>query len=313
MPLHFRWPRCFVSPAELLFLIPLNSLQIKMQKKTVLYSLFISALMMFFSVAVLGQARLIKKTAYKTDTVEFGVGGTVSVNGAPNGSISIESWNKNEIEVSAEIELQAPTEADLALLEKINGFIIDQGTNTTRIITVGTFDKAQVKKIAKKIPKNLLTMPFRIDYKIKVPKYCDINVTGGKGDFSIAGVDGEIFVKFLSSNAKFDLVGGSTQATIGEGSAIVTIPSRSWRGRFADINVAAGSMKLVLPPNLNAQIDANILRSGKIINEFAELKPRTRNAPFTEKSIAAKSGVGGISLKFTVGDGELRIVGLATN
>lgn len=283
-----------------------------MSKKSVLISLILPAFVVFLAFSAFGQGKLIKKTAYKTDTVDFGVGGTVSINGAPNGSVTVEGWSKNEIEVTAEIELQAPTEADLAILEKVNGFVIDQGTNTTRIITVGTFDKTHIKKIAKKLPKNLLTMPFRIDYKIKVPKYCDITVTGGKGDFAIGGVDGEIFVKFLSSNAKFDLVGGSLQATIAEGSATVTIPSRAWRGRFTDVNVAAGSMKVILPPNLNAQVDATVLRTGAIVNEFAELKPRTRNAPFTEKSIAGKAGVGGISLKFTVGDGELKIMSLVT-
>lgn len=263
-----------------------------------------------FSLACFGQqtgGKLIKKTTYKTETIEFGAGGTLSVTGAPLGSISIEGWNKPEIEISAEIEIQAPTEADLAQLATVNGFVIDQGFNHTRIVSVGTFDKDYMKRVAKKFPKPLLGLPFRIDYKIKVPRYADINITGGVGDFSLAGVDGEIYVKFLESNAKLNLIGGSLQATFGVGTVDVTIPTRSWRGRFADVQLASGTMSIQLPLNFNAEIDAAVLRGGKIENTFTELRPRAKNAEFTETSIAAKAGNGGVPLKFTVGDGVLKI------
>jgi hypothetical protein len=261
-----------------------------------------------FSIACFAQSQqLIKKTTYKTESADFGVGGTVSITGAPTGSISIEGWNKPEIEVSAEIEIQAPTEADLAQLATVNGFFIDQSYNTIRIVSVGTFDRAYMKKAAKKFPKALLTMPFKIDYKIKVPRYCDLNITGGSGDFSLSGVDGEIFVKYIKSNAKLNLVGGSLQATFGDGSVDITIPTRSWRGRFADVQLASGAMNIQFPLSFNAEVDATVLRTGQIENTFAELKPKARNVKFTEKSISAKAGTGGVPLKFTVGDGTLRI------
>lgn len=271
--------------------------------------LFFAFLILAFSLCAGAQTtgQMIKKTTYKTDAVEFGAGGTVSVTGAPNGSISIEGWSKNEIEVSAEIEIQAATEADLAQLATVNSFVIDQGFNTTRIVSVGTFDKAYMKRTAKKFPKALLGMPFKIDYKIKVPRYCDLNITGGDGDFTLAGVDGEIFVKYLNSNAKINLIGGSLQATFGGGTVDVTIPTRSWRGRFADIQLAAGTMSVQLPLSFNAEVDALVLRTGQIENSFAELKPKSRSAQFTDKSISAKAGVGGVPLKFTVGDGTLKI------
>ena len=253
-----------------------------------------------------GGGKLIKKTTYKTDTVEFGAGGTISVTGAPQGSISIEGWNRAEIEISAEIEIQAASEADLAQLAGVNGYIIDQGFNHTRIVSVGTFDKDYMKRTAKKFPKTLLGLPFRIDYKIKIPRYADINVTGGIGDFSLSGVDGEMFVKFLESNAKLNLIGGSLQATFGTGTVDITIPTRSWRGRFADVQLATGTMNVALPLNFNAEIDAAVLRGGKIENTFTELKPRRQNVQFTERSMSAKAGNGGVPLKFTVGDGTLK-------
>lgn len=267
-------------------------------------SLIISA-----SVFVLGQAqsaKLIKRTTYKTDKFEFGAGGTVTIVGAPQGSIEVEGWQKNEIEISAEIEMQAESEADLELLSQINGFTVDDGFGHVRILSVGTYDKTYIKKVKKKIPKKLLALPFKIDYKIKVPAYCDLEINGGRGDLKLANVDGVMRIKAVEGNAVLNLVGGAITATFGAGNVDVNIGSRSWRGRFADIQVASGSLNVQLPQNFNGEIDAAVLRTGKIENSLTSLKPRDRTK-FTDKQMSAKAGNGGAPLTFTVGDGTLKM------
>jgi hypothetical protein len=67
------------------------------------------------------------------------------------------------------------------------------------------------------------------------------------------------------------------QATFGGGIVDVSIPTRSWRGRFADIQLAKGTMNVWLPLSFNAEINAEVLRTGQIENSFAELKPKTRD------------------------------------
>lgn len=259
-------------------------------------------------VAVFAQDKpLIKRTTYKTETVDFGVGGTISVIGAPVGSITIEGWQKNSVEISAEVEMQAGTEADLAELAKVNGFAIDAGFSQLRITSVGTHDKNYMKRVAKKFPKNLLGLPFRIDYHIKVPVYSDLQVDGGKGDFALSNVEGMMRINLLDSNARFDLIGGLVSATVGSGTIAVVIPNRSWRGRSADVQLVSGTMTVQLPLNLNADVRAEVLRAGKIENALASLKPRD-NIKFTEKSIVAKAGNGGAPLSFMVGEGTLKII-----
>jgi hypothetical protein len=250
---------------------------------------------------------LIKRTNYKTETVEFGVGGTISIIGAPQGSITVEGWSKNQVEITAEVEMQAPTEADLTELAKVNGFVIDDDFGHIRITSVGTHDKNYLKRVAKKFPKNLLALPFKIDYVIRVPAYSDINIDGGRGDLNLSNVEGTMRINFLESNARFNLIGGTFFATIGKGDVTVVIPNRSWRGRSADVQVALGTMIIQLPINLNANIDAQVLRGGQIENALVNLKPRDRTK-FTEKSMAAKAGNGGAPLSFTVGDGTLKLL-----
>ncbi len=254
-------------------------------------------------------APLLKRTTYKTEKIDFGAGGTLSIVGAPEGSITIEGWRKNEIEITAEVEVQAANETDLALLAKVNTFTVDEDFGHVRVGSVGTYDKNYMKPLAKKFPKNLYNMPFRIDYRIKVPLFCDLEIDGGRGDFNLSGVEGAIQIKILESNAKLDLVGGTLAATVGSGSVDVTIPTRSWRGRSVEVQLAKGNVNVFFAPNLNANVSAAILRSGQIENSYALLKPLER-AKFTEKSVVAKSGGGGAALSFTVGDGIIKLAAI---
>ncbi len=278
-------------------------------KNQKLYGLF-QFTVVFVSLTVVSFAQtnqLIKRTTYKTETVEFGVGGTVSIIGAPAGSIVVEGWQRNAVEISAEVEMQAATEADLAELARVNGFVIDDSFGHIRITSVGTHDKNYMKRVAKKFPKNLLGLPYKIDYVIKVPAYTDLQIDGGKGDLTLSNVEGAMQINFLESNAKLNLIGGSVVATFGIGEVEVIIPNRSWRGRSADIQMASGTMRVQLPLNLNANLDARVLRGGQIENALTNLKPRNR-AKFTEKSILANVGGGGAFLNFTVGDGTLKLI-----
>jgi len=250
---------------------------------------------------------MLKRTTYKTDQLDFGAGGTLAIVGAPQGSIRVEGSNRNQIEISAEITVEAATEADLELMSKVTGFVLDESLGRTGIVSVGTHDKKYLKRALKKVPKNLAALPYRIDYTVKVPRYCDLQIDGGRGDLTVSGVEGTMRLNFLETKAILDLVGGSVTGVFGGGNVDVSIGSRSWRGRFVDIQVANGTMNLWLPAGLNADFDAAILRTGKIDNQFDGIRPRARHAEFTERLIQGKAGTGGVPLKFTVGDGALHI------
>ena len=202
--------------------------------------------------------------------------------------------------------MEAETEADLAQLAAVNSFMVDESSTHLSIISVGAHDKRYVQKASKNFPKKLVGMPYRIDFQIKVPIYCDLNIDGGKGDLNLSGIEGAVIVKYLESNARLKLTGGAVSATFGSGAVDVTIANPSWRGRSAEIQIASGTLDVHLPPNLNADVNATVLRVGKIENLYEFLKPRNRTK-FSEKAMLAKAGSGGATLIFTVGDGNLKI------
>ena len=281
--------------------------EIKLSKYFFRLVLSLAAIAFFSTFQVFAQTKpLLKRTTYKTEKVDLSAGSTLTLVGAPAGNIIIEGWQKNEVEVSAEIEMQAETEADLAELSRVTGFLMDSDTNHLRIISVGTHDKDYLKRTAKKFPKRLLGLPFKIDYRVKVPAFCDLAVNGGRGDFLLSNVEGLMQINFLESNAKLTLTGGAVQATFGKGEVEMNIPTRSWRGRSLEVQLAGGNLNVYLQPNFNADLTASVLRNGKIENTIESLKPRDRTK-FTEKSLAARNGAGGAIMNFTVGDGNIKM------
>ena len=253
---------------------------------------------------------MLKRTITKTDRFDFGAGGTVTITGAPAGSIRVIGSQKNEIEITAEIELQAPTEADLTALAGVTGYVTDESPARTGIITIGTHNKLGQKKLPKKLPKNLLGLPFTINYVISVPHYCDLEIDGGKGDLSISGVEGSMQINFLETKARIEVITGPMVATIASGSVEVAIGTHGWRTRASSVKVASGDLTVRLPANMSAEINASVLNSGKIENLLTDLKPLDRKAPFTDRSIQAKANAGGAALTFAVGNGTLTLKNL---
>lgn len=249
---------------------------------------------------------LIRRTTYKTENIRFETGGTISIVGAPNGSLSVEGWDKNELEISADIEVQAETETDLARLSQINGFVLDENIGRLSIISVGTHDKNYLKRVGQKLSKSLLSMPFKIDYRVKIPNFSNLEIDGGLGDLYISKIVGAMRINFLRSNAKLDLDGGIVNATFGSGTVDVSINPRIGRKSRFDVQMANGNVNVELSNNADVEINVKILRTGKIENASGLLKSRSR-AKFTDKLISATVGKGGAMLSFIVGDGTIKI------
>jgi hypothetical protein len=249
---------------------------------------------------------LLKRTTTRHEARRFAYGGTFTVVGAPRGSIVIEGWSKNEVEITAEIELQAVSESDFDLLAVVNNFVFDEDTNHLRILSTGMHDKSFMKRVAKDFPKALLGLPWKIDYHIRVPTATDLEINAGSGNVSLSGVEGAITFTAPQTDASLTLMGGIFTATVAVGKVNVIIPNRSWRGSGVDIQLAAGDLIVELPAGFSGDIDAEILRSGRIANGYLALEPREKPG-LTERTIRGRAGNGGATLKFVVADGTITI------
>lgn len=246
------------------------------------------------------------RTTTRHENYRLPFGGTVSVVGAPVGSITIEGWQKNEIDISASIELQGPTAAALDQLALVNGFAVDVDLNHIRILTTGTHDRVFLKRTTKNFPKALIGLPWKLDFVIKMPALTDLEIDGGSGAVNLAGVEGALRLNMLKSDASLSLTGGLVSVTVQSGSINLTIPGRGWHGLGAEFRMASGNLNVELQPGFSADINADVLRLGEIRNGFPALEPREQNGINTH-SLRARAGNGGATLNFTVGDGTIVI------
>lgn len=291
-----------------------NQPKVKRTKRSVLIALFSLVLITFLSSPVFAQkdkkeiikGPLLTRTITRHETARLLFGGTLTVSGAPAGSITIEGWDRSEFEVDASIELQAPTAADLDLLASVNTFIVDWDVNHVRILTSGTHDRAFMKRTVKNFPKTLIGLPWKIDYHIKVPRLTDLDIDAGNGAISLSGVEGALHLNAVSGEANLSLTGGLVSVLIQTGTVNLRIPARSWHGLGGEFKVAAGNLNVELMPGFSADLNAAILRFGAIAVSAPDVKPRERDG-ITARSMRARAGNGGATLEFTVGDGTIAI------
>jgi hypothetical protein len=249
---------------------------------------------------------LLKRTTTKHEVHRLGYGGSLTIYGAPVGSITVEAWQKSEVEINADIEQSAATEEDLARLSAVNGFVMDSDVNSVQLTTVGVHDRKYIKRVARDLPKNLLSMPWKIDYRVRVPSSCDLEIYSGQGPLTISGVEGALRLNAGDGGASLALNGGDVEATLKGGPVSVRVGARSWRGRGMSVRLASGDLTVELPAGFSGDVDAEVLRAGRVENSYAGLAPREDTKP-TERSLQARAGAGGATLSFTVGDGTLRI------
>ena len=249
---------------------------------------------------------LLTRTTTRHETARLQYGGTVTLAGAPTGSIVIEGWDRNEVDVTATIELQAPTAADLDRLATVNNIFLDEDLNHIRIITTGTHDRTFMKRAAKGFPKALIGLPWKIDYVIRMPALTDLIVDAGVGPINISGVEGALRLNAVSSDARLSLTGGLVQVLIQQGTMNLKIPARSWHGLGSEFRMATGTLTVELMPGFSADINADVLRTGEVKNNFPDLQARSRNS-IQPNSIRVRAGNGGATLTFTVGDGTIEI------
>lgn len=250
-------------------------------------------------------AQVLKRTTTKTDSIPFGAGSTLSLTGAPVGDVKIGATSANTVEITATIEVRASNESDLAGAAVLTTFVTQETPGNVSIISVGPDSRRRFTNEEKKLIKRLRGMPYRIDYDIGVPKYCSLQIDAGTGDLTVSGVDGTHKINGIDSVARI-AVSGSVSLTLAKGTARIELGGGRVSG--IDASVASGDITLVRFHSVSADIEAAVLRSGKIVVDDNALKPRdARKVPFTEKLVQARAGAGGAVIKLTVGDGTISL------
>ncbi|MDM7921858.1 MAG: DUF4097 family beta strand repeat-containing protein [Pyrinomonadaceae bacterium] len=207
-----------------------------------------------------------------------------------NGSVTVEAWDRNEVRIEA--TKTADSQATL------NQFSININSSPTSIkISVDPpnwryGDRDQVK-----------SRRVRVDFKLMVPRTANLN--------SIDTINGSISLSEFVASTKVTAVNGNINAVNLRGNANLSTVNgmvnaefnRVESGGTISLNTVNGSVKLLLPSDVNATIKADSL-NGEITNDFGL---PVKKGQFVGRNLHGRIGSGEGQIKLTSVNGPLII------
>lgn len=250
-------------------------------KKRYLAALVLAVLLVLPSA---GEAYRLKETWQQSFEVEEG---TEFILSNVNGFIHIEGWDKNEIDVSAEIKVKAPSRREA---EKIFGKIDFEVERRGKRLFIKA-DLPRVRKTKLFVFEGGEQASIAIYYTVRVPRSTDIELGTVNGDIEARDITGVFDMHATNGDLVLESMSGEGTAHTTNGSVECEIVSFPENGDLS-LKSVNGRLVLRLPEDAGGRLDA------KTINGKIDLEIRLR-----EKVRVKRSSVKGV-----IGDGDGEIV-----
>lgn len=169
-----------------------------------------------------------------------------------NGSIDVESYEGNTVEVTVEKRVNAKSQSDLDLGMEELKLTVSEGTDFAKLY-VSTPDQLMAEK-ADPLQcgwdwngrGNRKEYWYTMDYKIKVPKGISVKLsTVNKGDISVKGVSGNIYASNVNGDVTLEQIQSDTKATTVNGkleASYLEMPQE-----FASFKTVNGDIEIFVP------------------------------------------------------------------
>ena len=232
----------------------------------------------------------LKETWHKTFHARSGI---TFVLGNTNGSIEVEGWDREEIDILAEIKIKAPSKSKAQKLLNHLHFDIDEGDDRIAI-------KADLPRIRQDSFLNLFfgdKTSISIDYTVKVPNRADLQLetVNGRvateevsGTFDLRTTNGGIDMRSMEGEGEAHAVNGAIEAVI------VDLPEDG----DLTLKTVNGGIELKLPEGTGGRLEARTI-NGHIDLEL-DLRETIKIKRTSVKGILG-DGRGTIYLKTTNG------------
>jgi DUF4097 and DUF4098 domain-containing protein YvlB len=212
-------------------------------------------------------------------------GGLISVNGSPNGGISVKGWDRADVLVRAQVRTSAPTDAEARdLARQVN------------VQTAG----AQIRSDG---PSNLRDRSWSVSYEVFVPARSSADVQTVNGGININDVIGSLEFKTVNGGVNLKRVGGSVRGQTTNGGLNIELVGDRLEGQGMDVKTTNGGVNLVVPQHFSAQLDAET-RNGNVHSDTSMIVAAS-NRP--ERHITTALGNGGATIKITTTNGGINI------
>lgn len=259
----------------------------------------IRKLQIFFIIALtLGAVSVQSGTLTKEfhKTIDFPAGGDVMVKNT-NGKIEMTSWDRQSVEVYAEIKIKGSGRDAKKALDQVN-IIVDRSGDRLRI-TPEYPDRRKGNGFWDWILGSH-SAPY-VDFYIKVPRETNPVVQSTNGGIKLSEINGETDAGTVNGGIKMEDMKGSVDASTTNGSITVEV-LRFNASDEIDLNTTNGAIKVNLPSQVKAYVKASTV-NGAIHSDF-EL---TIKGKILKKRLRGKINGGGGTIDLGTVNGSISI------
>jgi DUF4097 and DUF4098 domain-containing protein YvlB len=210
-------------------------------------------------------------------------GGTISIDGRPNGGVNVKGWDQNQVLVRARVQTAAPTLAEAQAL----GQQIRVETSGAKIFASG--------------PENRRDYQWNVSYEVFVPRRADLSIETTNGGIAIADVNGRIDFNAMNGGVVLKRVGGTVRGSTMNGGLVVELAGDRWDGDSLDVSTTNGGVILSVPENYSANLQTGTV-NGSVSVDF----PITVQGKIN-KQIAVNLGSGGAMVKAMTTNGGVHL------
>jgi len=226
--------------------------------------------------------RLVNNCEIREQTLALS-GGTIAVDGKPNGGVSVKGWDQNQVLVRARVQTAAPTAAEAEAL----GRQIRVETSGAKIFASG--------------PENRRDYNWNVSYEVFVPRRADLSIETTNGGIAIADVNGRIDFNAMNGGVVLKRVGGMVRGSTMNGGLVVELAGERWDGDSLDVSTTNGGVILSVPENYSANLQTGTV-NGSVSVDF----PITVQGRIN-KQIAVNLGSGGPMVKAMTTNGGVHL------
>ena len=226
--------------------------------------------------------RLVNNCEIREQTLALS-GGTIAVDGKPNGGVSVKGWDQNQVLVRARVQTAAPTAAEAEAL----GRQIRVETSGAKIFASG--------------PENRRDYNWNVSYEVFVPRRADLSIETTNGGIAIADVNGRIDFNAMNGGVVLKRVGGTVRGSTMNGGLVVELAGDRWDGDSLDVSTTNGGVILSVPENYSANLQTGTV-NGSVSVDF----PITVQGRIN-KQIAVNLGSGGPMVKAMTTNGGVHL------
>lgn len=230
-------------------------------------------------------------------TLDFKSNGDVEVK-TTNGKIEVTSWNKNSVEIFAEIKVKSNSRREAErILDRVE---IRVDRSSDRIYIEPDYPKRDRDDSFWDWIFGSESRPV-VNFTIKVPEETNLNLRSTNGHVSASDIEGEIVMKTTNGGIEADHLQGTVAANTTNGSISVSISQLRGQDKV-DLNTTNGSIKLYLPAEVRANVKASTV-NGSIRTDF----PLTIQGKISRKRLNGEINGGGGIIDLSTVNGSISI------